>query len=60
MLLIWQRSVARYGLRYTCMLCDGDSKSFNYIVEREAYGKDASINKDECINHASKRIGTAL
>ena len=59
-LLLWQRSVAKYGLRYTCMLCDGDSKSYNYIVERKVYGKDVSINKDECINHASKRMGTAL
>ena len=59
-LLLWQRSVAKYGLRYTCMLCDGDSKSYNYIVERKVYGKDVSINKDECINHVSKRMGTAL
>ena len=42
------------------MLCDGDSKSYNYIVERKVYGKDVSINKDECINYVSKRIGTAL
>ena len=42
------------------MLCDGDSKSYNYIVERKVYGKDVSINKYECINHVSKRMGTAL
>ena len=49
-------SVAMYGLRYTCMLCDGDSESYNYIVEREVYGRDVSINEEECINHVSKRI----
>ena len=59
-LLIWQRSVAKYGLRYTSMLCDGDSKSYHYIVEREVYGKDVAIKKEECINHVSKRMGTAL
>ena len=33
-LLIWQRSVAKYGLRYTCMLSAGDSKLLNHIVEK--------------------------
>ena len=59
-LLIWQRSVAKCVLRYTHMLCDGDSKPYNYIVQREIYGKDVSISKEEYINHVSKRMGIAL
>ena len=59
-LLLLQRSVAKHCLRYTCMLSDGDSKSYNYIVKEKVYGNEKSISKEECINHVSKRMGTAL
>lgn len=58
--VIWKRSVQKYGLRYTTMLSDGDSKSFKHIVEEEVYGKDVTMNKEDCVNHVSKRMGTAL
>ena len=59
-LLIWQRSVAKHGLRYTCMLSDGDSKSYKYIVNEKVYGNEISISKEDCKNRVSKRMGTAL
>ena len=57
---IWQRSVAKHGLRYTTMLSDGDSKSFEHLKQNEVYGKEVEIFKEECVNHVSKRMGTAL
>ena len=47
-------------MRYTVMLSDGDSKSFKKIVEEKVYGEDIVIEKEECVNHVSKRLGAAL
>ncbi len=58
-LRLWKRSVADHKLRYTAMLCDGDSKSFDAVCEAKVYGK-VKICKEDCINHISKRMGTAL
>ena len=56
---LWNRSVER-DLRYTTMLCDGHSKSFDAVAEDDVYGKDKKIEKEGCINHISKRMGTGL
>ncbi len=58
--VIWERSVEKHGLRYTTMLSDGDSKSYKYLVESKVYGDSIAIQKEECTNHVSKRMGTAL
>ena len=42
------------------MLCDGDSKAFDAVTELKVYGEDVAITKEDCINHVSKRMGTAL
>ena len=57
---IWGRSVEKHGLRYTTMLSDGDSKSFSHLAENKVYGDDIVIEKEECVNHVSKRMGAAL
>ena len=57
---IWNRSVEKYGLCYTTMFSDGDSKAYDTISKMEVYGKEKMIVKEECINHVSKRMGTAL
>ena len=57
---IWERSVEKHGLRYTTMLSGGDSKSYSLLVESKVYGNDIVIEKEECVNHVSKRMGTAL
>ena len=41
------------------MLCDGDSKSFDAICEAKVYG-EVEVTKEDCVNHISKRMGTAL
>lgn len=55
---LWSRS-EKIGFRYTSVLSDGDSKAFQYITEARIYG-DVKIKKEECVNHVSKRLGTAL
>ena len=55
---LWFRSEQK-GLRYTGFLTDSNSKAYNFVVEMRPYG-DTPIKKEECINHAHKRMGTAL
>ena len=42
------------------MLCDGDSKTSSAVRELTPYDPDIKIEKEDCINHVSKRIGSAL
>ncbi|GFW54022.1 uncharacterized protein TNCV_3828301 [Trichonephila clavipes] len=56
---LWERSES-IGFRYTTLLSDGDSKSFLELKERNMYESETQIKKEECIDHVSKRLGTAL
>ena len=56
---MWLRSTAA-KLRYTTILCDGDCKTYNELCKLKPYGQDCPVVKEECINHVSKRLGTAL
>ncbi|GFX02720.1 uncharacterized protein TNCV_2011641 [Trichonephila clavipes] len=58
-LTLWKRSTS-LGFRYITVLSDGGCKTFNYLCEKKVYGPDIVIKKEECINHVSKRLGTAL
>ena len=55
---IFERSYVTRGLRYTKMLGDGDSSTYNSIVESKPYGDDHIPNKLECIGHVQKRVGS--
>ncbi|KAH7937546.1 hypothetical protein HPB49_012998 [Dermacentor silvarum] len=57
--LILFRSLERYKLRYTTVLCDGDSRSYLALQADKVYGY-IPIEKDDCVNHVQKRMGTAL
>ena len=57
---LWRRSVEKHNLRYMTMVCDGDSKSYDAVCQDRVYGNQKSIQKEDCINHISKRMGTAL
>ena len=50
--MIWKRS-KDLGFRYTSMLSDGDSKTFNHPTSLKICGDE--IIKEECINHIGKR-----
>ena len=41
------------------MLSDGDSTAFKALQDIQPYG-DIVLSKLECVNHAHKRMGTAL
>ncbi|CAN7980517.1 unnamed protein product, partial [Ixodes pacificus] len=58
-LILFKRSWERHHLRYTTMLCDGDSRSFTALQEENVYGI-FPIEKEDCVNHKQKRMGTAL
>ena len=57
---LWKRSVEKCNVRYTTMLSDGDSKAFDALTALNIYGDKKPIEKEECTNHVSKRMGTAL
>ena len=59
-LRMWRRSVQENNLQYTVMLSDGDSKAYDSVVSDKPYGESISIEKEDCVNHVSKRMGTAL
>ncbi|XP_059169653.1 uncharacterized protein LOC131951318 [Physella acuta] len=54
---MWKRSQDN-GLRYTKFVSDGDCKTYNELLSLSPY--DVPITKEECTNHVSKRLGTAL
>eukprot|EP00745_Piridium_sociabile_P007986 TRINITY_DN15350_c0_g1_i2.p1 TRINITY_DN15350_c0_g1~~TRINITY_DN15350_c0_g1_i2.p1 ORF type:complete len:326 (+),score=78.28 TRINITY_DN15350_c0_g1_i2:211-1188(+) len=58
--VLWRRSVQRHKLRYTLLLSDGDAKTFTELNNIKPYGEGVIIEKEECINHVSKRLGSAL
>lgn len=58
-LILFQRSIERYGVRYTEYLGDGDSSAYKSVAEAKPYG-DCTINKLECIGHVQKRMGKRL
>ena len=57
---IWTRSLEKYAFRYTTMLSDGDASTFAALTQLQPYGPDHVIVKLDCLNHAEKRMGTAL
>lgn len=56
--ILWKRSLS-YKFRYTTIVSDGDAKVFTHLKNLKIYGEDV-LQKEECINHVSKRLGTAL
>ena len=59
-LRIWKRSIEEHSLRYTIMLSDGDSKAYGAVCDANVYGDRINIEKEDCINHVAKWMGTAL
>ena len=56
---MWKRSIEDHKIRYTSMLCDGDSKSFGAICEAKVYG-EVDVTKEDCVNHIARRMGSIL
>ena len=58
--ILWTNSVDKHDFRYTTMLSDGDSSTYAHLCALKVYGDDVEIQKEECVNHVAKRLGTAL
>ena len=57
---IWARSIDKNQFRYITFLSDGDSKAYDAVSALNLYDTSRLIQKEDCINHVSKRMGTAL
>ena len=57
---IFQQSINNHKLRYNNYIGDGDSSSFNKVVQSKPYGETFIINKLECVGHIQKRLGCRL
>lgn len=57
---IFHRFIETYNVRYLKYLGDGDSNSFESIVQSRSYGNHIEINKLEFVNHVMKRMGGRL
>ena len=58
---IWKRSIDLHGMIYKYMLSDGDSKAYNAVSsEMVKLNPDYVVEKEDCINHVSKRLYTGL
>ncbi|XP_076449178.1 uncharacterized protein LOC143285666 [Babylonia areolata] len=58
--IMFGRSVELHNFRYKHLLGDGDAKAHNAVNESAPYGDGSNVEKIECVNHVTKRMGTAL
>lgn len=59
LLVIFQRSVEQYTVRYTEFLGDGDSEAHKLIVKEDVY-REKQVSKLECVGHVQKQLGSLL
>ena len=59
-LRILEPSLVSRGLKYKNMLDDGDSSTYDSIVESKPYGEECIPNKLECIGLVQKRVDSRL
>ena len=56
---LWNRLIER-DFRYTTLLSDGDARTYKHLCDLNIYSDDVELQKEACINHGAKRLGTAL
>ena len=59
-LQLYQRSESNNKVRYIPFIGDGDSSSYTTVDKERPYGAAVFIDKQECVNHVTKRMGTNL
>ena len=57
---LYERSEESFNLRYNPYIGDGDSSSYSNIDRTRPYGQAFFVEKDECVGHVTKRMGTGL
>ena len=60
--LAFKRSIEKRCLMYTKFVGDGDSSCFGKVLEavKEEFGDLYPVEKEECVGHIQKRMGSAL
>ena len=58
--VMWKRSVTCCNARYINILSDGDAIIFEHLKEMKVYGPDIDLVREQCINHVSKALVTAM
>ena len=48
------------GVRYNPFIGDGDSSAYSMVEKTMPYGPLCTVEKRECVNHVTKRMGTNL
>lgn len=57
--ILFERSLSVNGLRYTTVVCDGDSQSYHATQQAKVYGF-IPVEEEDCVNHMQKRAGIKL
>ena len=57
---LWTRSEEKYNLRYVTFIGDGDCKGYQAVANSSPYGAECEVEKEECVGHVQKRVGTCL
>ena len=56
---IFKRSEEKHGMKYHYYVGDGDTKTFQHLLQESPY-EDVVVEKKECVGHVQKRMGTRL
>ena len=57
---IWKRSVDKNQLVYSTYVGDGDSSSFQNLLNSDPYQGIETVRKEECLGHVQKRLKNHL
>ena len=57
---IYQRSMEKHNIRYRPFIGDGDSSSYTSIEKESPHGVMYPVEKEECVSHITKRMGSNL
>ena len=59
---IFLRSISKRNLKYSTLVGDGDTGCFGSVYQalRMEYGDSYALEKEECVGHIQKRLGTNL
>ena len=58
--MLFSRSIEKLKIRYNPYIGDGDSPAYKKVMESIPYGPAFMIEKEECVGHVQKRMGTRL
>ena len=57
---LFSRSTEKLQLIYKKFIGDGDSKGYAAVCKAMTYGRNVFIEKEECVSHITKRMGSGL